>query len=132
MSRLLQLTRFALVGGAATATHLCVGLLLAERLGLAPFWANLCAFATALLVSYFGNLVWTFGMAAEGLGRLPRFVILALCGLAANQAIVFVTVDMAGWGYRAALAIVVLVVPALSYLASCRWVFSATLSTAAK
>jgi putative flippase GtrA len=125
MSKLRQAARFAVVGGAATATHLCVGLLLAETVGLEPFWANLWAFAAAVLVSYFGNLVWTFGMASEGLGRLPRFVALALCGLAANQAIVFIAVSLAGWNYRMALAIVLLVVPVLTYLGSRQWVFRA-------
>jgi putative flippase GtrA len=128
MTKLRQAARFAVVGGAATATHLCVGLLLAETLGLAPFWANLWAFAAAVLVSYFGNLVWTFGMTSEGLGRLPRFVALALCGLAANQAIVFAAVTMAGWNYRVALAIVLLVVPVLTYLGSRQWVFRAAVS----
>lgn len=128
MTKLRQAARFAAVGGAATATHLCVGLLLAENLHLAPFWANLCAFATAVLVSYFGNLIWTFGMASEGLGPLPRFVTLALCGLAANQAIVFAAVNLAGWSYRVALAIVLLVVPVLTYLASRQWVFRAAVS----
>ncbi len=42
MTRLRQAARFAVVGGAATATHLGVGLLLAETLGLAPFWASEC------------------------------------------------------------------------------------------
>ena len=128
MTRLRQAARFAAVGGAATATHLCVGLLLAENLGLAPFWANLCAFAAAVLVSYSGNLVWTFGMASEGLGRLPRFAALALCGLAVNQAIVFAAVTMAGWNYRVALAIVLLAVPTLTYLGSRQWVFRTVVS----
>ena len=128
MTRLRQAARFAVVGGAATATHLCVGLLLAENLGLAPFWANLCAFAAAVLVSYSGNLFWTFGMASEGLGRLPRFAALALCGLAVNQAIVFAAVTMAGWNYRVALAIVLLVVPILTYLGSRQWVFRKVVS----
>ncbi len=128
MTRLRQAARFAVVGGAATATHLCVGLVLAESLGVAPFWANLCAFAAAVLVSYFGNLVWTFGMASEGVGRLPRFVALALCGLAVNQAIVFAAVTLAGWNYRVALAIVLLVVPILTYLGSRQWVFRVAVS----
>lgn len=131
MSRLRRMARFAVVGAAATATHVSVGLMLAEGLGLAPFWANLSAFATAVLVSYAGNLVWTFGMATEGLGRLPRFVALALCGLVANQTIVFVAVDLASWSYRVALAVVVLVVPVLTYLASCRWVFRPALPSTA-
>ncbi len=128
MSKLRQAARFAVVGGTATATHLCVGLLLAETVGLEPLWANLWAFAAAVLVSYFGNLVWTFGMASEGLGRLPRFVALALCGLAANQAIVFIAVSLAGWNYRVALAIILLVVPVLTYLGSRQWVFRAATS----
>jgi putative flippase GtrA len=128
MTRLRQAARFAVVGRAATATHLCVGLLLAENLGLAPFRANLCAFAAAVLVSYSGNLVWTFGMASEGIGRLPRFAALALCGLAVNQAIVFAAVTMAGWNYRVALAIVLLVVPTLTYLGSRQWVFRTVVS----
>jgi putative flippase GtrA len=131
MNRLRQMARFAVVGAAATATHVSVGLVLAEGLGLAPFWANLWAFATAVLVSYAGNLVWTFGMAAEGFGRLPRFVALALCGLVANQTIVFIAVDLAGWSYRVALVVIVLAVPLLTYLASCRWVFRPALSSAA-
>ena len=125
MSELRQAARFAVVGGAATATHLAVGLLLAEGLGMAPFWANFLAFSAAVFVSYFGNLIWTFDMAAAGFGRLPRFVVVSLCGLAANQAIVFATVTMAGWSYRVALAIVLLVVPVLTYLANRQWVFRA-------
>ena len=48
-----------------------------------------------------------------------------LCGLAVNQAIVFTTVNMAGWSYRVALAIVLLVVPVLTYLVNRQWVFRA-------
>ncbi len=121
-----QLLRFAVVGGGATATHVALGLGLAEGLGLAPFWANLAAFSAAVLVSYFGNLTWTFRMGPAGLGRLPRFLLLALAGLAANQLIVFALVDLAGWPYRAALAVVVLAVPALSFLGSRFWVFNAS------
>lgn len=131
MNRLRQMARFAVVGAAATATHVSVGLVLAEGLGLAPIWANLSAFATAVLVSYSGNLIWTFGMADDGFGRLPRFCALALCGLVANQTIVFAAVDLAGWTYRVALIVVVLVVPVLTYLASCRWVFRPALPSTA-
>ena len=67
-------------------------------------------------------------MASEGFGRLPRFVALALCGLAVNQAIVFAAVTMAGWNYRVALAIVLLVVPILTYLGNRQWVFRAAVS----
>jgi len=125
VSEFRRAARFAVVGGAATATHLTVGLLLAEGLGMAPFWANFLAFSAAVFVSYFGNLIWTFDLAEAGLERLPRFMVVALSGLAANQAIVFFAVNVAGWSYRLALAIVLLIVPALTYLANRQWVFRA-------
>ena len=75
-------------------------------------------------MSYFGNLVWTFEQAEAGLAPMPRFMVVALCGLAANQAIVFTMVDLAGWSYRLALAVVLLVVPGLTFLASRSWVFA--------
>ena len=125
MTELRKVARFAVIGVAATATHVTIGLLLAEGLGMAPFWANFIAFSAAVFVSYFGNLIWTFDMAAARLGRLPRFAVVSLSGLAANQAIVFATVNMAGWNYRVALAIVLLIVPALTYLANRQWVFRA-------
>lgn len=51
-----QFARFAVVGLVATAIHVSVGLVLAENFGLAPIWANLSAFAAAILASCFGNL----------------------------------------------------------------------------
>lgn len=123
MTLVRQAWRFALVGGCATATHMAIGLTLAEGLAVAAFWANLAAFAGAVLVSYLGNLVWTFRLPAAGFGRLPRFLVVALAGLVLNQTIVLAMVDLAGWSYRIALICVVLVVPALTFAASRLWVF---------
>ena len=120
-----QFARFAVVGGLATLVHLAVGLGLAEGLGVAPWPANLAAFSTAVFVSYFGNQHWTFGSRNRGLGRLPHFLAIALLGLALNQALVYALVDRLGWRYPAALAVVVTVVPLLSFVLNRTWVFAA-------
>jgi putative flippase GtrA len=51
-------------------------------------------------------------------------VVIALSGLVLNQAIVYLMAERLGWDYRLALAVVVLVVPALSFIANRGWVFS--------
>ncbi len=126
-----QAFRFAAVGVLATLSHAAIGLALAEGMGLPALWANFPAFGAAVLVSYFGNLAWTFGLGDEGLARLPRFLVIAVAGLFFNQLIVFAAVDLLGWSYRLALVVVVLVVPLLTFIMSRRWVFAAPVKSAA-
>ncbi len=125
-----QAFRFATVGILSTLAHVAVGLALAEAVGLPAFWANFAAFGGAVLVSYFGNLAWTFGLGDERLARLPRFLVIAAAGLLFNQMIVFAAVDLLGWSYRLALAAVVLVVPLLTFIMSRRWVFAVPVASA--
>lgn len=120
-----QFGRFIVIGAAATATHVGMAMALVES-GVARFaLANVAAFAVALAVSYAGNHGWTFAAVGAHARHLPRFAAVAALGLALNQLIVFVTVSMAGWDYRVALAVVVLVVPGLSFALNRRWVFGA-------
>jgi putative flippase GtrA len=118
-----QLGRFIVVGAAATATHVGVAMGLVEGdvadIGL----ANAVAFTIALAVSYAGNYGWTFAAGGAHARRLPRFAAVAVLGLALNQLIIFVLAGIAAWDYRIALAVVVLVVPGLSFVVNRRWVF---------
>lgn len=118
--------RFVVVGLAATATHVACGLILAEAAGLAPIWANLLAFCIALFVSYLGNHSWTFAARGAHAFHFPRFTAIALAGLSLNQGIVYVMVGVMALDYRVALAVVVLVVPALSFMLNRGWVFART------
>jgi putative flippase GtrA len=125
-----QFGRFIVIGAAATATHVGVAMALVES-GVARFaLANIAAFAVALAVSYAGNHGWTFAAVGAHARRLPRFAAVAVLGLALNQLIVFLTVGVAGWDYRVALAVVVLVVPGLSFAVNRRWVFGERTVTA--
>ncbi len=118
-----QVVRFGAVGVTATVTHVLIVVALVES-GLArPFWANVVAFSTALVVSYFGNHAWTFELRGGHRRHLPRFLVVALVGLALNQGIVYGAVDLLAWDYRIALAIVVTSVPAMTFLLNRYWAF---------
>lgn len=118
-----EILRFGVVGLAASITHVMVALLLIERAGVPLLWANGLAFSVAVFVSYFGNHAWTFRRTAHHSRHFPRFLAIALGGLALNQAIVFFAVEIAGIPYLYAILIVVIVVPGLSFVLSKCWAF---------
>jgi putative flippase GtrA len=118
-----EVLRFGAVGIAATLTHVAIVLVLVEG-GLArPFSANVVAFAAAVFVTYFGNHAWTFRLAGGHARHFPRFLPVALSGLALNQAIVYLIVDVLAWDYRISLALVVTVVPAITFVLNRQWAF---------
>lgn len=120
MRALAEPLRFAAVGVAATAVHVIVGLSLARYAGLAPWSANIAAFSAALAVSYLGNSLVTFRVDARRPHALARFALVSALAFALNQSIVMLLTGT-GWSYAAALAVVVLIVPAATYLAAKHW-----------
>jgi putative flippase GtrA len=124
-----QFGRFAVVGLVATLVHVAVVVVLVEAAGSAPLLANAIAFALALAVSYAGNHQWTFRARGNHRRHFPRFATTAGLGLLLNQTIMYVMIEGLGQDYRVALALVVLVVPLLSFLLNRLWSFSAEDST---
>src|SRR5262245_43443142 len=118
-----ELLRFGLVGVAASVTHVIVALLLIERAGLPLLAANALAFSVAVFVSYFGNHAWTFGRTGYHRKHFPRFLAIALGGLALNRIIVFLAVEAAGIPYLYGILLVVIIVPGLSFALSKCWAF---------
>lgn len=117
-----QGARFAVVGVAATLVHLTCALL-ARHAGASPLAANLAGYVAAVGVSYLGNALWTFRRSAWRGGQLARFVVVSLAGLAANQAITWVLVEQLRWPFWLGLAVVVVAVPALSFVGARLWAF---------
>jgi len=116
ITRFGQISRFGVVGLAATGVHVAVGLGLNAGAGVAPFWANLVAFSCALGVSFYGQTRLTFpGSSTDG-GAFLRFAIVAVSGLGLNQIIVWIVTSLAGGPYWLALAIIIATVPGLTFL----------------
>lgn len=115
---------FAAVGVAATAVHVVVALATRELVGLSPMQANFVAYLCAVGVSYFGNARLTFLKPARHAPQFVRFVVVSLGGLAANQAITWLLVNRLGWPFWLGLAVVVVVVPGLSFVAARLWAFA--------
>jgi putative flippase GtrA len=120
-----QAQRLAVVGLLAGAVHVGVALLLIERDGVAVPVANALAFLLAMPVSYGGNHAWTFRRQGGLERHYPRFLAIAVLGLALNQAIVLAAVTVAGLPYLIAIGIVAPSVPGLTFLANRHWAIAA-------
>lgn len=120
-----QIMRFGLVGITATATHIGTVLLLVERGGREPLTANFIAFALAVLVSFWGHYHWTFKTSTPYRSAFPRFFAIAVLGLGLNQTIMFSAVTILTLDYRLGLTAVIMLVPALSFIANKLWTFQA-------
>lgn len=119
----LEVTRFSVVGLGATLIHVVVALGLQHLLDLSPLLANFLAYGSAVSFSYMGNALWTFRGQGRGAPTALRFLAVSLLGLALNQGIVHITVNMLGWPFAGALAVVVMVVPATIFGLSKIWAF---------
>ena len=116
--------RFGLVGVAATLLHVALVLALVERVAAPLYLANGLAFCAALALSYLGNHAWTFRASGRHEVHFPRFVAVALAGLALNQGIMALAVEGLGLDYRIGLMLVVTLVPLLSFLGNRAWAFA--------
>src|SRR5712692_8394513 len=98
---------------------------LVELGGMAPLLANVGGFATAFWCSYFGHRHWTFAdrRTTNAARSFFRFLATALLGFLLNQLLFYLLLTHVNLPYFISLAIVVVVVAALTYVLSRLWAF---------
>ena len=126
LRRLPQLIQFALVGGAAAATHLAVVWLVVGATGMAPLAANVLAFLLAFVVSYNGHALLTFSAAqARGWPVVAKFFAVACLSFVANEALYYIALNWLHWHYFWSLAAVLVLVAIGTFVMSKFWAFKA-------
>ena len=123
MSR--ELFWFGAVGITAMLVHLgCVALILVP-LGLDPLIANLIAFLIAFQVSHAGHQRLTFSHQEAPVARSRlRFFGVALMSFVINELMYWVLLRFTSLDYRAALAMVLVAVAALTFVIARQWAFA--------
>lgn len=114
---------FVAVGAAAAFTHWSVVRALVQAAALPPLAANVLGFAVAFGVSYLGHYRLSFRSSAAHAQALPRFAAVALGGFVLNEALYALLLHVTALRYDVALALVLLSVAGLTYLASRGWAF---------
>lgn len=113
-----QFGSFAAIGALNAGIHLALVAGLVELAAWTPVPANVLAFVVANLFSYWANSRWTF-RSARSLHRYARFITVSLAGLALTLAISALGQAL-HWHYLASVALLVGVLPTVSFGAN-RW-----------
>ena len=123
-----QLFWFGVVGVTAMLVHLGTVSLLFVPWGLHPLIANLLGFLIAFQVSHAGHRALTFrpstATASASHTRL-RFFAVAVGSFLVNEAMYAGLLHFTALDYRVALAIVLVVVAALTFFLARNWAFAA-------
>ncbi|WP_172448629.1 GtrA family protein [Caulobacter mirabilis] len=119
-----HISGYAVVGLVSTGVHFAVALGLADLADFTPLAANACAFVSALLTSYVGNAVITFGSPIRSREAFIKFCAASLLAFALNQIIVHLLSDRLGVPFVASLFVVLFTVPPITFLLAKYWAFA--------
>lgn len=116
--------RFIAIGGLAAATHFLSVILLVEALHLNPLIANVIAFLIAFTVSFSGQRLVTFQDSQQSLRTtLSRYFLISVCSFIANEILFAISIKLFQLPYIPALAGVLILVAAGTYMTSRKWAF---------
>jgi|GEM_PF-308902 len=116
--------RFASIGVLATLIHGLMLNLLVLSAGLHPTMANVGAFLSAFMVSYLGHYYFSFRSREDHIAAAPKYLGVALIGLALNTLIFAVIVNLMQLHYMIAFAAVIVILPPIIFVISRTFVFT--------
>ena len=122
MSLVRQVAFFGIIGVLATFVHVALAYTLMTVLALNPYVANAFGAGAALGISFHGNSQITFLYRGNVSRAFIRFLAQSALTFALTNVIVFIVEqnDWPGWLYA---AIVIAVVPPVSFLVAKLWVY---------
>lgn len=121
----LRLSRFGMVGAAATVSHLLLASILITGTTLPILAANTVAFLTAFGISLTGHYCWTFQKPGDLRRAAIRFMLVSVSAFACNTLALALALN-AGWFTPLVTTLLAAaVIPLATYLASRLWAFRA-------
>jgi putative flippase GtrA len=123
MKEIGRFTRFAAVGGAATAFQYIVLVAGVRELSLAPVAASAIGFALSSVLNYYLNYRMTFRSSRSHVTALPRFLLIAAIGLGANSLVMWALTKAALLGYMQSQLVATTLVLLWNYTANRKWTF---------
>ena len=122
-ARIIELARFALVGGSATLLYGAISLALLHS-GVAATASSTLAYCFAGVLSYCGHKFFTFGSRGEHAREAPRFALVNSFGFACALFAPQVATGILHADARWAIGFTCVAVPAFSYFAMKHLVFA--------
>ena len=123
MKEIGRFSRFAVVGGVATAFHYIVLVVCVRELSVAPVAASAIGFALSSVLNYYLNYRLTFRSSRAHVTAVPRFLLIAGIGLGANSVAMWILTKSAHLEYVLAQLIATTFVLLWNYTANRKWTF---------
>jgi putative flippase GtrA len=114
---------FLMVGGFCTALQYVILIAMVEGSGISATLASTVGYAVSSAVNYYLNYSFTFKSDAEHGRSIPRFLLIAGCGLLLNGAITYLGTAVFGLHYLLAQVAATIVALLWNFLANLRWTF---------
>jgi putative flippase GtrA len=124
MKEIGRISRFAVVGVIATAFQYIFLVACVRGLALAPVAASAIGFALSSVLNYYLNYRLTFRSTRAHASALPRFLLIAGIGLAANSVAMWLLTKPAHIGYLQSQVLATALVLLWNYSANRKWTFS--------
>lgn len=118
------LPRFLLVGGAATALHYLVLIVVVQLEFAEPVGASSLGFGVGALFNYVANRRFTFRSGRPHREALPRFTLVAVSGFAINAFILWISHDVISLHYILGQTIATLGTLSWNYTLNRMWTFA--------
>jgi putative flippase GtrA len=115
--------KFLIVGGLCTALQYVILIALVEGLSVSATLASTVGYVVSSAVNYYLNYSFTFRSDAEHGRSIPRFLLIAGCGLLLNGAITYLGITLFGLHYLLAQVAATIVALLWNFLANLRWTF---------
>ena len=113
---------FGIIGVLATLTHYGIAVGVNTLIISNVYCANAVGYSTAVLVSYFGHSHFSFQV-ERSRTRFLKFCVASISTFIASQLVLWILQNLLALGDNISLFIIVLTIPALSYLVNKLWVF---------
>ena len=120
--RLREIIAFGFVGGLATSTHYLFALIANEWLELPLYLANLIGYLFAVGVSFIGHSKVTFQVDMNHV-LLRRFCLMSIATFGLSEVLLLSLENGLNLQSRIVMLIVVVTIPAISYLLNKFWVY---------
>ena len=118
-----KILKFAVVGVISTLIHVFIVTFLINGEQLLDIgYANVIAFIIATIFSYLFNTKWTYSTSFNK-SNLMKFLLTATLGSIISFALSTLANDL-GWHYLTGIALIVLSVPALTFIMHTYWTFN--------
>jgi putative flippase GtrA len=115
--------KFLIVGGLCTALQYLILIALVEGFGVSATPASTVGYIASSAVNYYLNYSFTFRSDADHGRSLPRFLLIAGCGLLLNGTVTYVGTAIFGLQYLLAQVAATIVALLWNFLANLRWTF---------